>query len=158
MLHEMVTGKRPFERGSRADMISAILRDEPEPRPSEIGEGFGPVIDHCLKKNSADRFQDCGQVHAALENLRSTRSKGTESSKKSVVKPAGSRARRRQIRSLAVLPLENHSADPEQEYFAEGMTESILTDLAQIGGLRVVSRTSVMRYKGTRKPLPRHRA
>ena len=60
----------------------------------------------------------------------------------------------RRIESLAVLPLENLSHDPEQEYFAEGLTEALITALAKIGELRVVSRTSVMQYKGTRKPLP----
>jgi len=53
-----------------------------------------------------------------------------------------------------VLPLENLSRDPGEEYFAEGMTDELITDLAQLGGLRVISRTSVMRYKGTGKPLP----
>ena len=57
------------------------------------------------------------------------------------------------IRSLAVLPLENLSADPSQEYFADGMTDELITELARIPGLRVVSRSSVMREKGTRKPL-----
>jgi TolB-like protein/DNA-binding winged helix-turn-helix (wHTH) protein/Tfp pilus assembly protein PilF len=58
------------------------------------------------------------------------------------------------IRSLAVLPLENLSRDPEQEYFADGMTEALTTELAQISALKVISRTSVMQYKGTKKPLP----
>jgi serine/threonine protein kinase/cytochrome c-type biogenesis protein CcmH/NrfG len=57
------------------------------------------------------------------------------------------------IESLAVLPLQNLSRDPEQEYFADGMTEELTTELAQIGGLRVISRTSTMRYKGTQKAL-----
>jgi TolB-like protein/DNA-binding winged helix-turn-helix (wHTH) protein len=57
------------------------------------------------------------------------------------------------IRSLAVLPLENLTGDPSQDYFADGMTDALITDLAQIGSLRVISRTSMMRYKGTRKPL-----
>jgi TolB-like protein/Tfp pilus assembly protein PilF len=57
------------------------------------------------------------------------------------------------IRSLAVLPLENLSRDPEQEYFAEGLTEALITTLAKIGELRVVSRTSIMLYKGVRKPV-----
>jgi TolB-like protein/DNA-binding winged helix-turn-helix (wHTH) protein/Tfp pilus assembly protein PilF len=55
------------------------------------------------------------------------------------------------IRSLAVLPLENLSGDPEQEFFADGMTDAVNTDLAKIGALRVISRTSVMRYKRTQK-------
>ena len=58
------------------------------------------------------------------------------------------------IRSLAVLPLENLSGDASQNYFADGMTEELITDLAQISALRVISRTSVMVYKGARKPLP----
>lgn len=59
-----------------------------------------------------------------------------------------------EIHSIAVLPLENLSADPEQEYFADGMTDALVTELAQISSLRVISRTSTMAYKGTRKPLP----
>jgi TolB-like protein/Tfp pilus assembly protein PilF len=58
------------------------------------------------------------------------------------------------IRSLAVLPLENLSHDPEQEYFAEGLTEALITTLAKIGALRVVSRTTAMHYKGVHRPLP----
>src|SRR5438128_11871316 len=57
------------------------------------------------------------------------------------------------FRSLAVLPLENLSRDPQQEYFAEGLTEALITTLAKIGELRVVSRTSSMLYKDVRKPL-----
>ncbi len=59
----------------------------------------------------------------------------------------------RRIQSLAVLPLEDLSHNPGQEYFAEGLTEALITTLAKIGELRVVSRTSVMVYKGVRKPL-----
>src|SRR5437764_10442714 len=57
------------------------------------------------------------------------------------------------MRSLAVLPLENLSHDPQQEYFAEGLTEALITTLAKIGELRIVSRTTGMLYKGVRKPL-----
>jgi adenylate cyclase len=57
------------------------------------------------------------------------------------------------IESLAVLPLENLSRDPDQEYFADGMTEALITELAQIESLKVISRTSVMEYRGTKKPL-----
>jgi TolB-like protein/DNA-binding winged helix-turn-helix (wHTH) protein/Flp pilus assembly protein TadD len=58
------------------------------------------------------------------------------------------------IRSLAVLPLESLSGDASQDYFADGMTDELITDLGQISALRVISRTSVMSYKGVRKPLP----
>src|SRR5207253_5648919 len=59
----------------------------------------------------------------------------------------------RPIEALAVLPLENLSRDPEQEYFADGLTESLITTLAKVGGLRVVPRITAMRYKGVHKPL-----
>ena len=58
------------------------------------------------------------------------------------------------IHSLVVLPLENLSGDNEQEYFADGMTDALTTDLAQIGSLRVISRTSAMHFKGSKETLP----
>jgi TolB-like protein/DNA-binding winged helix-turn-helix (wHTH) protein/Tfp pilus assembly protein PilF len=58
------------------------------------------------------------------------------------------------IHSLAVLPLQNLSGDPAQEYFSDGMTEALITDLAQIGSLKVISRTSTMQYKNTKKSVP----
>lgn len=58
------------------------------------------------------------------------------------------------MRSIAVLPLANLSGDPSEEFFADGMTDQLITDLAQIGSLRVISRTSVMQYKGAKKALP----
>jgi eukaryotic-like serine/threonine-protein kinase len=59
-----------------------------------------------------------------------------------------------EIRSIAVLPLSNLSGDPDQEYFSDGMTDALITDLAGIAALRVISRTSIMQYKGTSKRLP----
>ncbi|MFQ5927272.1 MAG: adenylate/guanylate cyclase domain-containing protein, partial [Terriglobia bacterium] len=59
-----------------------------------------------------------------------------------------------QITSLAVLPLENFMGDPEQEYFVDGMTEALITELSKIGALKVISRTSAMHYKDSDKPLP----
>src|SRR5580704_1668597 len=58
------------------------------------------------------------------------------------------------VQSIAVLPLQNISADPTQEYLAEGMTDEIITDLAKLAGPKVISRTSAMQYKGTRKTIP----
>ena len=75
------------------------------------------------------------------------------------VNPGGLRerlmgTRNPKIRSLAVLPLQNLSHDPEQEYFSDGITDTLTTQLSKIGTLRVTSRTSAMRYKGTQKSLP----
>ncbi len=64
------------------------------------------------------------------------------------------RLRTPQIQSLAVLPFENLTGDAEQDYFADGMTEALITDLGQVQALRVISRTSVMKYKAARRPLP----
>jgi TolB-like protein/DNA-binding winged helix-turn-helix (wHTH) protein/Tfp pilus assembly protein PilF len=72
----------------------------------------------------------------------------------SLVYMRGPRSAGGQVKAIAVLPLQNLSADPEQEYFAEGMTDELITDLAKIHPLRVISRTSVMRYKRTLKPIP----
>ena len=58
------------------------------------------------------------------------------------------------IQSLAVLPLQNLSGDLKKDYFADGMTDQLIADLSQISALRVISRTTMMQYKGTRKPLP----
>ena len=63
-------------------------------------------------------------------------------------------APREPIHSIAVLPLENLTGDPSQEYFVDGMTEALITGLARIGSLRVTSRTTVLQYKGTTRPLP----
>ena len=63
-------------------------------------------------------------------------------------------AGRRPITSLAVLPFKNFSGDPEQEYFVDGMTEALISELAKIKSIKVISRTSAMTYKGRSKPLP----
>jgi eukaryotic-like serine/threonine-protein kinase len=164
MLHELLTGTRPFSGKSHAEVISAILRDQPAPQAAR-GDAFGPVIDRCLRKSPSERYANAGEVHVALEILRKTPAadsptgaKGsattTPRAARSSAPSTGRKTRIGRIRSLAVLPLDSHSVDPEQEFFAEAMTESLLADLAHIGSLRVVSRTSVMRYKGTRKSLP----
>src|SRR6202167_2136707 len=64
------------------------------------------------------------------------------------------RASAHPIRSLAVLPLRNVSSDPDQQYFADGMTDALTTGLAQVGALSVIARTSAMRYLGTQKSTP----
>ena len=68
--------------------------------------------------------------------------------------PRGGDAGSERIQSIAVLPLANLSGDPEQEYFADGMTEELISSLSKIGALRVISRTSVMRYRNAQRSLP----
>ena len=141
------------------------------------------IILKCLEKDPDNRYQTAKDLEVDLRQLASGGTSGAKyvnlarSGRRRTVLLAGlgaallalilvaldlggvrerliGRVRPSQIRSLAVLPLENLSRDPEQEYFADGMTDAIITDLAKIGALRVISRTSVMRFKRTQKSLP----
>jgi TolB-like protein/tetratricopeptide (TPR) repeat protein len=115
--------------------------------PEQAPPGLRKVVLRCLAKDPGERYQDAGQVHAALDALETPRrSPGARSASRS--------SPRARIRSLAVLPLEDLSAESREAFFADGMTDALITTLAQIGALRVISRTSVMRYKGTRLGLP----
>jgi len=125
----------------RPKMPESVAGDPPAPEPGHTLQGTGLAV--APKR----RLWLTGRVTGALAFVLSLsilsvwlfRSRGPA--------PAG-------IRSLAVLPLENLSGDASQNYFADGMTDELITDLAQISALRVISRTSVMAYKGARKPLP----
>ncbi len=143
IVYELTTGQRPFAGATAADISSAILRDAPEPirkRRADLPEAFGRVIEKCLQKSVASRFQNAQELVEALRALRQSPPNGTTSDEG--------------IHSLAVLPLENVSHDPTQEYFADGMTEALISDLARLRNLRVISRTSAMKYKGAQKSLP----
>ena len=104
------------------------------------------MIASALEKDPARRLQSAGQLLSELQELKHRAESGAAVLRR--------RPPARAIRSLAVLPLVNLSGDPEQDYFADGMTEELTTCLAQISALRVVSRTSANRYKGTQKPIP----
>jgi serine/threonine protein kinase/Flp pilus assembly protein TadD len=132
VLYEMATGKRAFEGESVISTLAAILRVEYKPLSES---DLDRVVSRCLAKNPADRFQSMAEVKAMLEEP-----------------PSSSRIKKLkaivECPSIAVLPFANMSADPEQEYFCDGITEEILNALAKIDCLKVASRTSAFRFKG----------
>lgn len=147
LLYELSSGRRPYGGETPFTLTASILGDEPHPLPDRVRPGLRKVILRCLAKDPSKRYQDAGQVHAALDALEPAR-------RPHISRATGPSSLRARVRSLAVLPLENLSVEPDEEFFADGMTDALITTLAQIGALRVISRTSVMRYKGARRPLP----
>ncbi len=136
ILHEIATGKSPFRRDTPAETLSSILRDEPEAlrdTPSTLAS----VVARCLKKRSQDRFSSTGDI---VEALRSVSRESTPSAA-------------RPVPSIAVLPFNNLSPDPDNEYFSDGLTEEIITDLSKVRAMKVISQKSAMRLKGSDKDL-----
>jgi serine/threonine-protein kinase len=161
VLYEMTTGRPAFYGHTSAIIFDAILNREPIP-PSRLNPGLPAeleqILSKALEKDREMRYQTAADLRADLKRLkrnfdlgRLRAGKASSSRERSVREP---RVVASHIKAIAVLPLANLSRDPEQDYFVDGMTEAIITDLAQIGSLRVISRTSVMRYKGSDKPLP----
>jgi len=151
ILYEMMTGKLPFQEALAPALIEAICHKAPLP-PGTRRVGISPLSDRMvlrlLEKDPERRYQSAAGLNADLRRVCST---GPASFSREETERAAYRPR---IESIAVLPLENLSGDPEQDYFADGMTEALIAGLAKIRALRVISRTSVMRYKGARVPLP----
>ena len=178
VLYEMLTRRRAFSGQSPGQTMAAILRDQPAEIAvcgAQVPESVDRIVRRCLEKSPGERFQSAGDLSFALkESLGSGFSRSapmwSSISRRTglllagtaivliaimlVFRPFGRGAGPRRIESLAVLPLANLSGDPQQEYFADGMTEELITNLAQIGALRVSSRTSAMRYKGTQRSVP----
>jgi len=175
VLYEMIAAKCLFLGQSTSDTISAILRDDPPELPENMPPDVARVINHCLEKNPLKRFQTASDLVFALRQIGSqnvrpaARSKWTRhiATLSSIVivlaaiialiigfrKQSPQTAPQQKIQSLAVLPLKNLSGDPQREYFADAMTEELITTLARISSLQVISRTSVMGYKTTEKSL-----
>ncbi len=179
VLYETLTGKLPFP----ADRKSAsILTDEPAPLAS-LRPGLPPELDGIVRKALAkapgERYQTAEEMIADLEELRDPARKNAAEGRgmhrlftwkmalitgvalllmavgafwlMRSIGPASLPERARI--SLVVLPLENLSGDADQQYFTDGMTEAIITDLAQIDALRVISRTSALAYRNRRDTL-----
>ena len=151
MFYEMATGRRPFGGDTAVELIAAILRDYPRPitefnreKPDELQR----IVAHSMQKDRERRMQSAQDLRNRLEALQTELR--TSPLSQETIRGA---TEQHDLTSVAVLPLENHSSDPTQDFFSDGMTEALITGLAKIEGLKVISRTSVMRYKKTAKPL-----
>jgi serine/threonine-protein kinase len=146
MLFEMVTGRRPIDKARAEALMFAIINTAaPSARSlrADVPAALDQLLADCLQKDAVDRPTSAGVVAGTLRAIRD----GASSAARPVVVPA-------KIRAIAVLPLRNVAGDPAQEYFVDGMTEAIISDLSRIKALRVISRTSAMRYKGSALSLP----
>lgn len=118
VLYEVLSGRRAF------DSLVAVARDEPA--KLQAPDAVTRVVTKCLKKSPAERYQSMTELKTALQGI----------------------GKVEEVPSIAVLPFANMSADPEQEYFSDGLAEEIINALAQIPGLKVIARTSAFAFKG----------
>jgi serine/threonine protein kinase/tetratricopeptide (TPR) repeat protein len=177
ILYEMATGKRAFRRDTMPQTLAAIIEDEPEPvrkHNDAVPEELAAIIQRCLTKDPAGRYESTQDLAKELKSVPEAPSPWRARRRvlwgaaavavvllgvalgqnlKGLWNQLRSRAGPASIESIAVLPLRNLSGDPEQEYFSDGMTEALITDLAKVSGLKVIAPHSAMRYKGTDKPL-----
>jgi len=181
VLYEMFSGQLPFKGEHDQSVVYSILKEKPKPVSdlrSEIPLSIAQVVSKALEKNPDERYQ---HVEELLDDLKSI-SAGIIPEEIKVRLRKAKRLRRKKaflyagaaglviiaavialslftgpaeaIDSIAVLPLENLTGEVEKEYFVDGVTDELIGQLAQISGLqRVISRTSVMRYRDTDKPL-----
>ena len=143
VLYEMATGEMPFCGESTAVIFNAILERTPIP-PARLNPDLPPkleeIIHKALEKNRELRSQTAAELHADLLRLkRSLESRSTI--------PRGTRSRKA-LDSIAVLPFENATGDPNSEYLSDGITESLINSLSHLPKLRVMARSTVFRYKG----------
>ncbi len=141
VLYEMVTGQLPFKGEYEQAVIYSILNEQPEP-PSALRSDLPPALEQvilkALAKNPQERYQQATELLSALQDYQK-QWESRQVQRENQTKP---------LPSIAVLPFTNISADPEQEYFCDGMAEEIINALTQIDGLRVVARTSAFAFKG----------
>jgi serine/threonine-protein kinase len=174
VLYELLAGRRAFAGRSDLEVLRNIIDGAAEPLSSEFPENVRAAVEKTLAKAPEDRYQAMGELVVDLRRL-ARESDGAPATRRKtltwnrrragavalIAALAGGAAVWRfwpstspPIRSIAVLPLENLSGDSSQEYFSDGTTEALISSLAQIRALKVISRTSAMRYKRTTKPLP----
>ena len=138
--YEILAGVMPFGRRSDQALFYSILHENPEPlsrnRP-EVPVLLERLVQKALEKDKSLRYQAMAEILHDLKAARASDSSASQPEK-----------------SIIVLPFENISADPEQDYFCDGMTEELISDLSKIHALRVISRTSSMMFKGTKNDVP----
>jgi eukaryotic-like serine/threonine-protein kinase len=175
VLYEMLAGRRPFSGANDLETMQDIVHGMPQPLQQEIPVALRSLVEKALEKDPAHRYQSMRDMVVDLRRL--TRQSGETSAPVApgrrpirwtlvaapvlLVLIAGigawkfwPRASSHQVRSIAVLPLRNVSRDPDQQYFADGMTDALTTGLSQVSALSVIARTSAMRYQGTQKTTP----
>jgi serine/threonine protein kinase/tetratricopeptide (TPR) repeat protein len=167
LLYELASADLPFQGKTRFEVTGAILGESPRPLPSKIPAGLRAVIERCLVKDPAERYQRASEVRAALEAIQSG---SIELSAPVPVTPgrrrsllvlgalglviaalaAGYWLRRgdRAIASIAVLPFANVGNDPDTEYLSDGIAESVIGSLSHLPRLKMIAFGSVLRYKG----------
>jgi len=154
VMYEMLTNTRPFEGEYDQEVIYSILNEEPEPMTglrTGIPMKLERIVIKSLAKTLDKRYPHMGELLVDLRHLAAKVSGqvfGVSGLQEKIQRDE------KTIQSLAVLPLVNLSNDPEQEYFTDGMTDALITDLAKIRTLKIISRTSIMCYKTTNKSLP----
>ncbi len=138
--YEMLAGDRPFESKTEATIMRAIMDLEPPSllaRRPDLPLGIDQIVLHTLRKNREDRPANASELVEALRSL----TLRTDTVPVLTVSP-------RPHASVAVLPFVNLSADPDSEYFSDGLTEELIHALSRLPGLQVVSRTSAFEFKG----------
>ena len=177
VLYELLTGKQVFRGETRQDTIVVTLGQEPdwEALPTCTPVKIRNLLRRCLQKDPQRRLRDIGDVRIEIEEASVAFGPRENRGRRKVLLWSAAllltaitgitiwnqkfpfaipfKEGLRPIQSLAVLPLQDLSGSADQEYFADGMTDELITDLAQIRALRVISRTSVMLYKETHKSL-----
>ena len=142
VLYEMVTGRQPFRSEYDEALVYSILSQEPEPITSvrrDVPPALESVVTRAIRKSQGERYQHASEMLADLRSI-GEKLKAETSGKQSPSEKTQP--------SIAVLPFANLSADPENEYFSDGMSEEIINALTKVNGLHVVARTSAFAFKG----------
>jgi serine/threonine protein kinase/Flp pilus assembly protein TadD len=148
LAYEMLAGRHPFRGPTPADTMAAILSQEPQPlRDShpELPPRLARVVERLLAKDPALRPASAREL---LDELAAATELAIEPASAPATATGKQAEGQRSLRSIAILPFQNLSSDPEQEYFCDGMAEELISALAQIPGLHVAARTSAFQFKG----------